>query len=50
MLIAFLSVNAAEHPSGAFYFNSSLKIGFYMYIAYFLTSIYANESITFRES
>lgn len=49
-LVAFLSVNAAEHPSGAFYLSSSLKSGFYLYVAYFLASIYANETVTFRGS
>jgi len=47
-LVAFLSLNAAEHPSGAFYFSSSLKSGFYLYVGYFLTSIYANATVTFR--
>jgi hypothetical protein len=45
-LVAFLSLNAAEHPSGAFYFSSSLKSGFYLYVGYFLSSIYANVTVT----
>ena len=49
-LVAFLSLNAAEHPSGAFYFSSSFKIGFYLYVGYFLTSIYANATVTCRGS
>jgi hypothetical protein len=49
-LVALLSLNAAEYPSGAFYFSSSLKSGFYLYVGYFLTSIYANATVTCQGS
>lgn len=49
-LVAFLSLNAAAHASGAFYLSSSLKSGFYLYVGYFLTSLYANATVTCRGS
>lgn len=49
-LVAFLSLNAAEHPSGALYFSSSLKSGFYLYVGYCLSSIYANATVTDQRS